>query len=43
MLDREIKVGIIDLGINNIQSISNAYKTIGCKVQIIKKNKTLVI
>ncbi len=39
MLDREIKVGIIDLGINNIQSISNAYKTIGCKVQIIKKKQ----
>ncbi len=39
MLDRHIKVGIIDLGINNIQSIFNAYKTIGCKVQIIKKKQ----
>ena len=41
MLDRNIKVGIIDLGINNIQSISNVYKTIGCKVKLIKKKQKL--
>lgn len=39
MLDKKIKVGIIDLGINNIQSISNAYKKIGCKVKIINKKQ----
>ena len=41
MLDKNIKVGIIDLGINNIQSIYNAYKTIGCKVKLIKKKQKL--
>ncbi len=38
MLDSKIKVGIIDLGINNIQSIYNAYKIIESKVNIIFQN-----
>ena len=41
MLDCKIKVGIIDLGINNIQSIFNAYQLIGCKVKIISKKENL--
>ena len=41
MLDNKIKVGIIDLGINNTQSIYNAYQSIGCKVKIIKKKQKL--
>ena len=41
MLDSKIKVGIIDLGINNTQSIYNAYQSIGCKVKIIKKKQSL--
>ena len=41
MLDNKIKVGIIDLGINNIQSIFNAYQAIGCKVKIINKKQNL--
>ena len=40
MLDAKIKVGIIDLGINNIHSIVNAYKLIGCNVKVISKRKT---
>ena len=42
MLDNKIKVGIINLGINNIQSISNAYKTIGCNVKIINNRQKLL-
>ena len=42
MLDSKIKVGIIDLGINNIQSIYNAYKIIECKVNIITKRENLL-
>jgi len=41
MLDnklKNIKVGIIDLKINNIYSIYNAFKTVGFKTEIIKKN-----
>lgn len=41
MLDSKIKVGIIDLGINNTQSIYNAYQSIRCKVKIIKKKQNL--
>ena len=41
MLDNKIKIGIIDLGINNTQSIYNAYQSIGCKVKIIKKKQNL--
>ena len=41
MLDNKIKVGIINLGINNIQSISNAYKTIGCNEIINNRQKLL--
>jgi glutamine amidotransferase len=42
MLDNKVKVAIIDLGINNIQSIYNAYKIIGCKVNIITKKENLL-
>ena len=41
MLDnklKNIKVGIIDLKINNIYSVYNAFKTAGFKTEIIKKN-----
>jgi glutamine amidotransferase len=41
MLDK-IKVGIIDLGINNIWSIYNAYKKIGCKVNVITEKENLM-
>lgn len=41
MLDAKIKVGIIDLGINNIHSIVNAYKLIGCNVKVISKTEIL--
>ena len=41
MLDSKIKVGIIDLGINNTQSIFNVYQSIGCKVKIINKKQNL--
>jgi len=41
MLDRKIKIGVIDLKINNIQSIVNAYKIIGCNVKIINKPEKL--
>ena len=41
MLDIKVKVGIIDLGINNTQSIFNAYQSIGCKVKIINKKQNL--
>ncbi|MDC0031503.1 imidazole glycerol phosphate synthase subunit HisH [Candidatus Pelagibacter sp.] len=41
MLGKKIKVGIIDLGINNIHSISNAYKKIGCNINIIRKKENL--
>tara|TARA_Y100000591_G_C21766637_1_gene663176 strand:+ start:45 stop:677 length:633 start_codon:yes stop_codon:yes gene_type:complete len=41
MLDNKVKVGIIDLGINNTQSIYNAYQSINCKVKIIKKKQNL--
>ena len=41
MLDIKIKVGIIDLGINNTQSIFNVYQSIGCKVKIINKKQNL--
>ncbi len=41
MLDAKIKVGIIDLGINNIHSIVNAYKLIGCNVKVISKKENL--
>ena len=41
MLDSKIKVGIVDLGINNTQSIFNAYQSIGCKVKIINKKQNL--
>ena len=42
MLDSKIKIGIIDLGINNIHSIANAYLLIGCKVKIISKKENLL-
>ena len=42
MLDSKIKVGIIDLGINNIHSIYNAYLLIGCNVKIISKKENLM-
>ena len=42
MLDSKIRVGIIDLGINNIQSIFNAYQLIGCTVKIISKKENLL-
>lgn len=41
MSDNKIKVGIINLGINNIFSITNAYKKIGCEVKIINKKRNL--
>tara|TARA_A100001011_G_scaffold374452_1_gene434958 strand:- start:106 stop:738 length:633 start_codon:yes stop_codon:yes gene_type:complete len=41
VLDTKIKVGIIDLGINNIHSIVNAYLLIGCKVKVISKKENL--
>ncbi len=41
MLENKIKVGIIDLKINNIHSIFNAYKKIGCKTKIIENSKSL--
>ena len=36
-----IKIGIIDLKINNLYSIYNAFKKIGYKTKIIKNNKDL--
>ena len=42
MLDKKIRVGIIDLGINNIHSIVNAFKKIKCKVNIISKKENLL-
>ena len=42
MSDSNTKVGIIDLGINNIQSIQNAYKQINSKVNIISKKENLL-
>ena len=36
-----IKIGIIDLNINNLYSIYNAFKKIGYKTRIIKNNKNL--
>jgi len=42
VLDSKIKIGIIDLGINNIHSIANAYLLIGCKVKIISKKENLL-
>ncbi len=42
MLDSKIKVGIINLEINNIHSISKAYQLIGCKVKIISKKESLL-
>ena len=36
-----IKIGIIDLKINNLYSIYNAFKKIGYKTRIIKNNKNL--
>ena len=42
MLDYNIiKIGIIDLKINNLYSIYNAFKKIGYKTKIIKNNKDL--
>ena len=42
MLDyKTIKIGIIDLKINNLYSIYNAFKKIGYKTKIIKNNKDL--
>ena len=42
MLESKINIGIIDLGINNIHSIANAYLLIGCKVKIISKKENLL-
>ena len=42
MLDyNTIKIGIVDLNINNLHSIYNAFKKIGYKTKIIKNNKDL--
>jgi glutamine amidotransferase len=42
MLDyKTIKIGIIDLKINNLYSIYNVFKKIGYKTKIIKNNKDL--
>ena len=42
MLDKKINVGIVDLGINNTQSIYNVYKKLGCNVKILTKKQSLL-
>ena len=41
MLDSKIKVGIINLEINNIHSISKAYQLIVCKFKLSDLNKSV--